>query len=161
MSIWQSAADAAIAGLVAAAKTIRVNRLPEVHDTLVITDSGADEVLVVAGVINEDNPGNRAAIEHQFAQPGYDDQVENFTVWSEIGVTDGNANNLPVTRTRCYEILRDWARAIEADQTLGTSDTGLIVSSWISRVSWTPQQPPSGALSLLMVGVDCQAITNL
>jgi hypothetical protein len=157
VSVWDPAAADALDGLIVAAQTVAG---PTVHDALVLSDDAAIEVIVVGGSANRvDTPRqeiNREWIEHQFAQPGIDDQMNNFTIWSEIAVLDGGGD-IAAARRRSYEILRDWAQAIYSDQTLGSP---LILSSWISSVGWKPREEAS-ALSLLLVGVGCEAITNL
>lgn len=153
MSDWDSAEVAVVAGLLAAGKTVTG---VEVHDGLIVTASGADEVLVVAGGLDESNQSDQSYIQHQFAQPGYEDQQETVTVWCTIGVLNGSAN-IAATRARCYEILREFARAIEDDMTF----SGAVILAWVSAAEWRPQQSPNGAVGALMVGVTAEAETSL
>jgi hypothetical protein len=156
VSVWDPVAVDAVAGLIAAAETVAG---PTVFDALVMGDDAVMEVIVVAGSANRVDTArqeiSREWIGHVFAEPGYDDQMNNFTVWSEIAVLDGDGD-IAAARNRCYEIVRDWARAIYTDPTLG----GAVMNSWVSSVGWKPREEAS-ALSLLLVGIDCQAITNL
>jgi hypothetical protein len=150
------AAPAAVAGLVAAARTVNG---PTVHDSLVMSDDAASEVIVVAGSANRvDTPRqeiSREWIEHLFEAPGYNmSQLDRFTVWSEVAVIN-NDGDIGQARQRCYEITRDWGRAIEADVTLGQA----VDHAWISQAGWKPRVE-AGALALLLVGVTCEAFTG-
>lgn len=156
MSEWDTAAPDAVAGLIAAAQTIDG---PTVHDSLVLSDDGAWEVLVVAGSVNRpDTPRqeiSREWIEHQFEEPGYNmDQTNRFTIWSELAVYNGDAD-MAAARLRGYQIIRDWGRAIADDPSLG----GVVDKAWISEAGWKPR-PEMGAVAIFIIGVDVQAFTG-
>ena len=133
---WQSAAPAAVAGLVTAAQAVTG---PTVHDSIVMSDDGAMEVIVVAGSINRTDTArqeiNREWIEHQFEAPGYNlNQMDTFTIYSEIGVLNGDGD-MVAARQRCYQILSEWGAAIEADVSLGDA----VDHAWIASAGWKPR----------------------
>jgi hypothetical protein len=156
LSGWDLAAPDAVAALVVAAQTIQG---PTVHDSIVLSDDGAVEVIVVAGSVNRPDTArqeiNREWIEHRFEEPGYNmDQADRFTVWSEVAVLNADAD-MPAARRRAYEIIRDWGRVIADDPSLG----GVVDKAWLSEIGWKPRID-GGAVAIVLVGVDVQAFTG-
>jgi len=153
---WVLAAAAAVAWLVAAAQKVAG---PTVHDSLAMSDDAAAEVIVVAGSANRVDTArqeiSREWIEHVLEAPGYNmNQLDRFTIWSEVVVID-NDGDIAAARGRCYQIVDEWGQAIEADVTLG----GAVDHAWIAVIGYKPRVE-AGALSILLVGVNCEAFTG-
>lgn len=148
---WALAAPNAIASLVAKAQT--VIDPDAVLDSLVVTASGTNEAIVVAGSSGETGDG-RAYVEHQLPSPGYSSDVQDqFTIYSEVAVL---GRTVAAARTRGYEIVAGWGQAIAADPTLGDS----VMQAWISNVGCTAEQAGRGARVVLLVAVTCEVFTG-